>query len=129
MTCLRKRQETDSADDSGDTEVEADQRRTSTDKLILSFLMDTLSSLILTNVVDSKGVRDLWIKLEEKFNGLSRTHVMDLKRKLFSVKKTDLMEKYLDYLKKIVQKLKMANCHVDDEDLIFHTLNGLPDDT
>ena len=126
---IQKRQENDSANDSGETEINADQRRTSTDKLILSCLMATLSSSILTNAAGSTGVRELWVKLEEKFNGLSRTHVMDLKRKLISIKKTDIMETYLDHLNEIVQKLNMANCHIDDEDLVFHTLNGLPDDT
>ena len=56
---IQKRQETDSADDSGETEINADQRRTSTDKLILSCLMAALSSSILTNVAGSTGVRDL----------------------------------------------------------------------
>ena len=60
---IQKGQDTGSANDSGDTEVEADQRKSSTDKLILFCLMATLSSSILTNVVGSRGVRDLWIKI------------------------------------------------------------------
>ena len=94
----------------------------------LRAFMVIMSSSILTNVAGSTGVRELWEKLEEKFNGLSRNNVMDLKRKLFSIKKIDAMEGYLDQIKEIVQKLNMANCHVEDEDLVFHTLNGLPDD-
>lgn len=38
------------------------------------------------------------------------------------------MEQYLDNIKGLLQKLEASGSHMDDEDVVFHTLNGLPDE-
>lgn len=93
--------------------------------MLLSCLIATLTPPILPHVVGSDHTFQLLIKLEEKFSILSRSHVHDLRRRLFSLNKTGSMDTYLDSIKEIVQKLAASGAQVDDEELIFHTLNGL----
>lgn len=95
------------------------------DRMLFSCLIATLSPSVLPHIVGSTYLFQLWNKLEEKFNVLSRSHVHDLKRKLYSLNKTGTMEQYLDFIKEIVQKLAASGSYVDDEELVFHTLNGL----
>lgn len=95
------------------------------DRMLLSCLIATLTPSVLPHIVGSNHTFQFWNKLEEKFNLLSRSHVHDLKRKLYSLNKTGSMDQYLDYIKGVVQKLAASGHYVDDEDLIFHTLNGL----
>lgn len=95
------------------------------DRMLLSCLIATLTPSILPHIVGSEHTFQFWNKLEEKFSLLSRSHVHDLKRRLYSLHKTGSMEQYLDSIKEIVQKLAASGHHVDDEDLIFYTLNGL----
>ncbi|KAG5535121.1 hypothetical protein RHGRI_023041 [Rhododendron griersonianum] len=92
--------------------------------MLLSCLIATLTPPILPHVVGSDHTFQLLIKLEEKFSILSRSHVHDLHRRLFSLNKTGSMDNYLDSIKEIVQKLAASGAQVDEE-LIFHTLNGL----
>lgn len=95
------------------------------DRMLLSCLIATLTPSVLPHIVGSNHTFQFWNKLEEKFNLLSRSHVHDLKRKLYSLNKTGSIDQYLDSIKGIVQKLAASGHYVDDEDLIFYTLNGL----
>lgn len=95
------------------------------DRMLLSCLIATLTPPILPHVVGSDHTFQLWLKLEEKFSVLSRSHIHDLKRKLYSLHKTGPMETYLDSIKEIIQKLAASGTQIDDEELIFHTVNGL----
>lgn len=95
------------------------------DRMLLSCLIATLNPSVLPHIVGSEHTFQFWNKLEEKFSLLSRSHIHDLKRRLYSLNKTGTMDQYLDSIKEIVQKLAASGHYVDDEDLIFHTLNGL----
>lgn len=95
------------------------------DRMLLSCLIATLTPSVLPHVVGSDYTFQLWLKLEEKFNVLSRSHIHDLRRRLYSLHKTGSMESYLDSIKEIIQKLAGSGVQIDDEELIFHTLNGL----
>lgn len=53
--------------------------------------------------------------------------MQELKSKLYSITKTSTIEKYVDTIKEYAQKLAAAGNPVDDDDLIFHTLRGLPE--
>lgn len=99
------------------------------DRMLLSCLIATLTPATLPHIVGTRHTSEVWSKLEEKFNSLSRTHVMDLKRRLYTIKKTVPMEQYLDIIKGLLQKLEASGTHMDDEDVVFHTLNGLPEET
>lgn len=95
------------------------------DRMLLSCLVATLTPPILPHVVGSDHTHQLWMKLEEKFSLLSRSHIHYLRRKIYSLNKTGTMEQYLDYIKGIIQKLATSGTQMDDEELVFHTLNGL----
>lgn len=95
------------------------------DRMLLSCLIATLTPSILPYIVGSEHTFPLLSKLEEKFSALSRSHVHDLRRRLFSLNKTGSMDSYLVSIKEIVQKLAAFGSQVNDEELIFHTLNGL----
>lgn len=98
---------------------------TTIDRMLLSCLIATLTPPILPHIVGSDHTFQLLNKLEEKFSALSRSHVHDLRRKLFNLHKTGSVDSYLDSVKEIVQKLAASGSNVDDEELIFHTINGL----
>lgn len=98
------------------------------DRMLLSCLIATLTPAILPHIVGTRHTHQIWSKLEEKFSLLSRTHLMDIKRRIYSLKKTTSMEQYLDNIKGLLQKLEASGSHMDDEDVVFHTLNGLPDE-
>ncbi|KAI8562467.1 hypothetical protein RHMOL_Rhmol03G0039200 [Rhododendron molle] len=72
------------------------------------------------------STHQVWDSLSNRYNSLSRSHVQDLKGKLYSITKTSTIEHYVDTLKEFSQKLIVAGSPVDEDDLIFHTLRGLP---
>lgn len=61
------------------------------DRMLYSCLIATLSASVLPHIVGSTHLFELWTKLEEKFNVLSRSYVHDLKRRLYSLNKTGTM--------------------------------------
>lgn len=78
------------------------------DLMLLSCIMATLTPSILPHVVGSNYTFQVWAKLEAKYSILSQTHMLDLKKRLYSLKKTTSMEKYLDFVKELVQKLEAS---------------------
>lgn len=98
---------------------------TTIDRMLLSCLIATLTRPILPHIIGSDHTFQLLNKLEEKFSVLSKSHVHDLRRRLFSLNKTGSVDSYIDSIKEIVQKLAASGSYIDDEELIFHTLNGL----
>lgn len=93
--------------------------------MLLSCVIATLTPQILPHVIGAKHTSELRSKLEIKFSLLSRTHIQDLKNHLYSLKKTTSMDQYLDHIKGILLKLEASGSHIDDEELVFHTLHGL----
>lgn len=58
---------------------------------------------------------------------LSRSHIIQLKTQLQSIKKgAQSISEFIQRIKTIFDNLTATSCLVDDEDLIIHTLNGLP---
>lgn len=71
--------------------------------------------------------RDVWIALERRFISLSRSHIIQLKTQLQVIKKGNhSITEYIQKIKHLSDILAAVSCPVDDEDLIIHTLNGLP---
>lgn len=69
----------------------------------------------------------VWEILEKCFASISRSHVLQLKSNVQSLKKgSSSIDQYLHQLKDVTDSLAAAGHLVDDTDLIFHTLNGLP---
>ena len=96
------------------------------DGQIFSCILSTISANILPHILELKHVYQVWKYLENRYIDLSRSHVHDLKRQLFSIQKKSTMDKYVDHLKQCAYKLAAVGSPVLDEDLVFHALNGLP---
>lgn len=83
-----------------------------------------MATLVTSHIVGSEHAYQGWNNLEDKSGVLSRSQIHDLNRSLFSLKKATSMELYLDYIKEIGQKIA-SGAQLEDEDLVFCTLNGL----
>lgn len=96
------------------------------DNQLLSCLTASLSASTLPLVLGLEHAYEVWSCLEERFNSMSRSNIHDLKRTLFNFTKIGTIEQYIDEIKLCAQKLGAVGYMVDDDDLVFHTLNGLP---
>lgn len=97
------------------------------DAHLLSRITATLSPTIFTSVLHLKSCSEVWQALDRRFTLLSKSHIHQLKNKLKSIsKKSDSMELYLGNIKEVVTQLNLASASIDDEDVVFITLNGLP---
>lgn len=98
------------------------------DSQLLSCLTATLSATTLPLVLGFDHSYQVWQSLESRFNSLTRTHVHEYKRRLYNITKTGTMESYIDQIKGYANRLAAAGLPVSDDDLVFHTLNGLPEE-
>lgn len=97
------------------------------DQNILCWINATLTERVLAHIVGLKTSRAVWVALEKRFASLSRSHIIQLKTQLQSIKKgSQPISEYVQRIKHLVDSLAMALCLMDDEDLLIHTLNGLP---
>lgn len=98
------------------------------DNQLLSCLTATLSSSTLPLVLGLEHASDVWKSLENRFNSLSRSNLHELKRTLFNFTKSGTMEQYIDDIKICAQKLSAVGYEVDDDDMVFHAINFLPEE-
>lgn len=96
------------------------------DTQLLACLTATLSQSTLPYVLGLRHVHQVWESLSNRYNSISKNHVQDLKRRMYSLVKTSTMEAYIDTVKEYAQKLQVTGSPMSDEDLIFHLLRGLP---
>lgn len=98
-----------------------------TDKTILSLLLATLSFDTMDYMVGSKSSREAWIRLNDRYNTFSRSHVMQLKTDLYTVTKgMDSVEIYLLKVTRARNKLDALGVRMEDKDIVVVVLNGLP---
>ena len=99
------------------------------DQNLLIWFNSTLSEEIIPFTVGVSSSRELWLKLEQRFGGISEAHIHQLRSRLQSVQKgSRSISEYLQELKEISDSLQAAGASVSDRDLIAATLHGLPDD-
>lgn len=100
------------------------------DSHLLSSVTATLTTPVFSLVLDLSSSREVWLALEKRFITLSRSHIHQLKDRLSNVsnvsKGSRSMEDYLKQIKEISDQLAIASCPIQDEDLVFHILHGLP---
>lgn len=89
-------------------------------------LTASLSQTTLPYILELHHTYQVWESLANRYNSLSKSHVQEIKGKLYTVTKTSTIEHYVDTIKEYAQKLVAAGSPVDEDDLIFHTLRGLP---
>ncbi|CAN6561837.1 unnamed protein product [Malus baccata var. baccata] len=99
------------------------------DQNLLIWFNSTLSEEIIPFTVGVSSARDLWLKLEQRFGGVSDAHIHQLRSKLQNIQKgSQSMADYLQQIKEISDSLTAAGASVTDRDLIAATLAGLTDD-
>lgn len=97
------------------------------DQNVLCWINATLSEGILAHVVGLKTSREVWLGLERCFASLSRSHIIQLKTQLQSIKQANQsITEYSQKIKHMSDTLAAVSSPVDNEDLIIHTKNGLP---
>lgn len=96
------------------------------DTHLLSCLTASLSPTTLPYILGLHHSHEVWESLSNRYNTLSKSNVQEYKGKLYTITKTSTMEHYIDTIKEYAQKLAAAGSPVEDDDLIFHTLRGLP---
>ena len=98
------------------------------DQNILIWLNSTLSEDLIPFTVGVTSSRELWVNLEQRFEGVSAAHIHQLRSRLHSAQKGDLtISEYIQHIKTISDSLKAAGALVSKSDLIVVTLNGLFD--
>ncbi|KAB2629424.1 hypothetical protein D8674_034219 [Pyrus ussuriensis x Pyrus communis] len=99
------------------------------DQNLLIWLNSTLSEEIIPFTVGVSSFRELWVKLEQRFGGVSEANIHQLRSRLQSVQKgSNSISVYLQQIKEIADSLHVAGSSVSDRDLIAATLHGLPDE-
>ncbi|KAM1666352.1 hypothetical protein ACFX14_045629 [Malus domestica] len=99
------------------------------DQNLLIWLNSTLSEEIIPFTVGVSSSRDLWLKLEQRFGGISDAHIHQLRSRLQSLQKgSQSISEYLQQIKAISDSLTAAGASVSDRDLIAATLHGLPEE-
>ncbi|KAL5713022.1 hypothetical protein ACHQM5_015139 [Ranunculus cassubicifolius] len=99
------------------------------DQLLLIWLNATISEPLLSYVVGFPTAQSLWNTIENRFATISRSHVLQLRTRLQMLRKGSLsISQYLQNIKSITDNLSAAGSPIEDGDLVFHILNGLPSD-
>ncbi|KAH7860203.1 hypothetical protein Vadar_010596 [Vaccinium darrowii] len=93
---------------------------------LLACITASVSPSIQTHLLGLGHVYEIWTSLSNRFSSLSRSHVHDLHQRLFNITKTSTMQEYIDEISDCAHKLAASGSPIDDEDLIFYALNGLP---
>nr|XP_034195290.1 uncharacterized protein LOC117611448 [Osmia lignaria] len=81
------------------------------------------------HIVDCKTAEEAWIILEQVYEPRSRQRIMQLKREFVRIrlKENEIMASYLSRMKICSDYLRAAGSEVQDEDLAYAMLTGLPD--
>lgn len=67
-----------------------------------------------------------WQTLEHRFNTLSKSQIHELRSRSYSVTKTGTMDSYIDEIRNYAQRLEAVGYHVEENDLVFCAIKGLP---
>ncbi|XP_058077565.1 uncharacterized protein LOC131225957 [Magnolia sinica] len=96
------------------------------DRILLCWLISSLTEPVMAHVVDFTTSRDVWCALERIFESSSQAHVQQLKYQLHTVKiSATPMSEYIQSVKSIVDNLAAVANPVTDSDLVSTLLSGL----
>lgn len=97
------------------------------EQALFTFLNSTFSPFVLALTVGQKSSRGVWKVLEKHFASISRSSVISLRNELSAVKKgIDLIDVYFQRIKQIRDRLAVISVILDDEELFYIALDGLP---
>ncbi|PKU73330.1 Retrovirus-related Pol polyprotein from transposon TNT 1-94 [Dendrobium catenatum] len=97
------------------------------DQNLASALLSVISVSILPYVLSLKHCAEIWATLSHRLQASTRSRIVQLKNELYHLSKGDQsMTQYLLTVKSKVDAIVAAGSSLDSEEIIFHTLNGLP---
>ncbi|KAI8564838.1 hypothetical protein RHMOL_Rhmol03G0213400 [Rhododendron molle] len=96
------------------------------DSQLRSCITASISQITLPYVLGLRTVHEIWISLSNRYNLLTETHVQELRDQLYNLSKTSTIDAYIDKIKELAQQLTAAGSTIEDDELVFRTLHGLP---
>ncbi|XP_020693857.1 uncharacterized protein LOC110107804 [Dendrobium catenatum] len=97
------------------------------DQNLISAIFSTISPLVLPYILYLKTSHETWTALELRLQPTNRLRVIQLKNELHKVQmRYHTISQYLAKIKSLVDNIAVAGSHIDTEDIILYTLNGLP---
>ncbi|KAH6764971.1 hypothetical protein C2S52_013978 [Perilla frutescens var. hirtella] len=95
------------------------------DQFLLSWLIGSVSEVMIGHITRCVSSRDLWRTLQSLFQSQSKARVMQLKLQLQTTKKGELsIDEYFLKMRGFADSLAAVGKPVEDEDLIMHILGG-----
>ncbi|KAJ0872491.1 putative RNA-directed DNA polymerase [Helianthus annuus] len=99
------------------------------DQMIISALLGSCSDAIQPLVSSAETARHAWNTLNSSYASGSRSRIISLKSKLSkNPKGSRSVTDFLHDMKSISDELAIAQCPIDEEDLVIHSMNQLGDD-
>lgn len=96
------------------------------DKNLATAVCSTISTLILPYMHELDHYNEIWKVIERRLQATNRSRVIQLKNKLHNVSMKNLsMTQYLTEIKSLVDNIASVEAKIDNEDIIFYTLNDL----
>ncbi|KAM2334148.1 hypothetical protein ACFXTH_011733 [Malus domestica] len=97
------------------------------DQNILIWINSTLSDSLIPYIVGVNSSRELWSKLESRLATVSHFHIHELRSRLRTITKGESSAAlFLQWIEEIADTLASAGAPVDDSELIYVILHGLP---
>ncbi|KAM0877932.1 hypothetical protein ACQ4PT_035216 [Festuca glaucescens] len=95
-------------------------------KVVVSFLVNSLSEEVLPHVFGCTHASDVWRALQELYTSQSKSRVSTLRGALTNTKKQDMTaQQFITKMKGYASELAAAGKPVDDDELKDYILNGL----
>lgn len=99
------------------------------DKLVLLWLMSTMTERILTSVTRASTSREAWVTLQRIFQSQSRARVMQMRWRLQSMEKGSLsILEYVEQKRSMADNLASIANPVSEDDLVNYILHRLGED-
>ena len=98
------------------------------DRLIVAWLLASMSNTMLTKMVGLNTSHQIWQKLNVYYTSQSRARIKKLKTQLKSTKKDKSISVYVLDIKKLVDALAAIGSPITEDDHIEYILDGLPED-
>ena len=99
------------------------------DKLLMSWILSSISTSYLPQLVGCSSSREIWTTIEQLFSSQSTTKVMFYKRQIQNLKKDHLsMRDYLMKMKSYFDMLSATDHKMSETDQILAILNELGDE-
>ncbi|PKU65026.1 Retrovirus-related Pol polyprotein from transposon TNT 1-94 [Dendrobium catenatum] len=97
------------------------------DQNLAAALYSVISPAILPYVLSAEHCSDIWAILDHRLQSSTRSRISQIKNELYVLTMKDkTMSQYLLDVKSKVDALAAAGSHLDAEEVIHYTLNGLP---